>query len=259
MKSAAFWSVSLLAGCALSCAMPAGVAVHDLAAIHDPENWTPRSPAPLSIAPGDYFRGYRVETPLHVGNQTYYPVEDHRALEDAILARLGRIPPGDYGTSLEATGWLVIELLADEAPEARQEAAAVLADYAGWWVDHAHARLPATEPSGDLAAAVADYTAAVETAGAPDFGARAAAALQEVDHAALGDPLQAARLVAGLARRYRSAPEAVTGRGVLARIGLRTVLLALERGEGDSDPSVAEACRSRRALILRFAAPSAAR
>ncbi|RMH03177.1 MAG: hypothetical protein D6702_06850 [Planctomycetota bacterium] len=232
-------------------------ALHDLIAIHDPADWSPRSPARMRRPPADWLAGSSAPTPLIAGELPAFPVEDHRALELVLLDGVWNVPPTDYGLALEAAGWLTVQLLEDDHAAARTRAASVLGSLAAGWIRQAGARLPEVPPSGDLAAAVRAYLEVADEPGAgedPTWPERASTALSRLDGARIPDPLTAARLVAGLARRYRSAPTPVTGRGALARVGLRTVLLALARGEGDPDPDTARTCR-----VLREKLTAAAR
>ncbi len=239
-----------------SCAgLAPGDAIHDLAAIHEPADWSPRSPAPMRLRPDSYLAGQRVDSPFRVGEAAQYEVADHRALELAILEWVWKTPPLDYGLSLEATGWLTIQLLQDEHPAARNRAAAVLGSFAAGWVRGAGARLPAAAPTGSLAAAAEAFAAASADPAAADTPQRAGAAAAAFDGAAMTDPLEAARLVAGLARRCRTIGRPLEDGGGLARIGLRTVLLALERGERDPDAEVAATCRTLRGELLAGARP----
>ncbi len=232
-----------------------GDAIHDLAAIHDPADWSPRSPAAMRLSPESYLDGSRSNSPIRIGEQARYDIADHRGLELAILEAVWTTPALDYGLSLEATGWLVVQLLRDEHDQARSRAASILGSFAGGWIHGAGARLPAAEPAGDLAAAVQGYLAAAAEPGHPDFRQRSSDALAVLDQARIDDPFLAARLVAGLGRHYRAADSPVTGSGALARTGLRTVLLALDRGAADSSPAVAETCRVLRRELIAAARP----
>ncbi|MBC8327449.1 MAG: hypothetical protein ISR76_01090 [Planctomycetes bacterium] len=240
----------LLGACA---SLAPGDAIHDLAAIHDPADWSPRSPAAMRLTPESYLGGGRVDSPFRIGEPQRYPVADHRRLELAILEAVWTTPALDYGLSLEATGWLVIQLLQDDHDLARKRAAAILGSFAAGWIHGAGARLPAAEPDGDLAAAVQAYLAAALAPEVPESAARASAALARLDQARIDDPFQAARLVAGLGRHFRASAAPVTGRGALARTGLRTVLLALERGEADPSAEVAQTCRVLRQELVTAA------
>lgn len=231
--------VALLAG-ACSGLLPSD-AIHDLSAIHDPADGSPRSPAPLRIAPADYLEGARQATPLRIGDPVFYEVPDHGAVELAILDVVWRTEPLDFGLSLEAAAWLIVLMEHDHPAATRIRAASVLASLAAGWIHQAGARLPAPAPAGDLASAVDGVLAAWDPALA-DWPARAPAALAALDQAALDDALAAARLVAGLAGRYRAAPLPGAA-SALARLGLRSVELALRRGAADPDAELAVACR----------------
>lgn len=238
---------------AQACAVAPANAVHDLAAIHG-EGWKPRSPAQLSVAPDAYLQPGRAAPGFRLGDLPWYEVEDHRALELAVLQRIAATPPSDLRVALEATSWLVIELLADDHSEARVLSAAILSQFAGFWIETVGARPPETPPQGDLAAAAAAYEEATRAVDRPDYAEQVAAALRQVDAAAIDDPYIAARLLAGIARRLHSGPVQVTGEKVVQRTAVRAVLLALEHGAEDQDPAVARACQDRRQTILDFLA-----
>ncbi|TAH38480.1 MAG: hypothetical protein EYC70_03620 [Planctomycetota bacterium] len=238
-----------------ACSVSPSNAVYDFAAIHDGQ-WRPRSPAQLTTDPQVYLGSGKDTPDFRVGEMESFEIADHRAVERGILQRIAAIPPSDVGVALEAAAYLMVALLHDDFADTRLQSAAVLSQFAAFWIERVGARPAAQPPQGDLAAAVAAYDAATAAARAPDYAARVGAALEQVDQARIDDPTAAALLLAGMARRYRTAPQPVTGDAVLQRTGVRAVLLALEHGEADPDPEVAAACRERRALILKhLAAP----
>lgn len=245
------------AGLAACSGIPTAYAVHDLQAIHTAAEgrWEPADRAAMLVPPEDYLEGARGGY-VTLGNALQeYPVPDHRAVELAILRQVARVSPERLDTALEAAAWLIVELLADDFPEARVRSVAVLARLAGAWIERAGVRLPAEPPAGDLAAAVRAWEAAVEaeTAGRADARQALERALTALDGAAIPDPLVAARLVAGLGRTLDRVRLAVGGREVLERTALRSILAALAVAAGDPDPRVAEASRRNLELLERYA------
>jgi len=235
--------------------IPASYAIHDLQAIHDPSEgrWEPAVRAALRVPPEDYLEGARGAYLTLGRTLEEYQLEDHRALELAILERIARTPLQDLETTLEATAWLTVELLADDHDEARVRAVAILARFAGYWIERAGVRVREAPPSEDLAAAVTAYEAALREVDRPDYRENLAAALARIDEAAIPDALVAARLVAGLGRSIRDAPLPATGVKTLQRTAVRAILVALREGAGDPDPRVAEACRRNLELLERHA------
>ena len=231
---------------------PGAIALMDLRRIHDEEDWSPRSPAQLRLRPEEYGQGGIEVRGLQVGELPWYEIEDHEALELAILDRINQIPAQRLDLALEASAWLIIELLHDPSPPARIKSAAILSRFAGWWVEAGGVRLDQRSRNGDLATAVQAWMQAIEAIDDPAQVDRVAEALDRIDAAAIGDPLIAARLLAGMARRYDDAPLPATGDTILMRTGLRAVLMALDQGARDPDPEVAHACRVRADLIRDY-------
>lgn len=247
-------SLSLILLFSGACQTSPELAIVDLAAIHNEGDWTPRSPAHLVYSPKEYGVGGQSVPGFRVGEPADYEVEDHKALELAILNRIADIPPGQLDLSLEATAWLIIELLHDDHQEARLQSAAILSDFAAFWVDYGGVRLkPERIYEGNLAESVKQYLDATKAIDEPDYVDLVTAALREVDRSPIQDPLIAARLVAGMARQLRNAPVQVTGGKVVQRTALRAVLSALQAASDDPDGVVAGACRDRYDLIFQYA------
>lgn len=237
------------ASLAASCAVAPMNAVRDLAAIHDEADWTPRSPAELTAAPATYLGEMNAE--LVTGAVTgagSYEIADHRALELAILDKIGGVPPQDPAAALEAAAWLMIELAHDDHREARVKSAAILSQLAAAWVDREGARVPAAAPSGDAAAAIRAVDAAQDDAAFE-------IALGLLDGAPLPPGPDAAQLLAGVGRTAHSLGVGSGHRSakLLYRLGTRAVLAALESGAADADPEVARACRERAELLRAYA------
>lgn len=222
-------------------------AVRDLAAIHTETDWQPRSPARLSVQPA-----YYLEKTLSAGapQAGTYEVADHRALELAILDRIGPIDVQDPALACESAAWLLLELLHDEHAEARIRAAAHLSTLAGAWIERKGARLPVGELNGDLPAALHAVEAAQD---AQEF----LAALQLLNRAPLVSGTDNIRLMAGLGRRaalHGVGPDHDSA-ALLASIGTRVILSCFAEAAHDPDPAVAQACRERHDLLARYAAP----
>lgn len=230
---------------AAACSVAPMNAVRDLAAIHDETSWQPRSPAVLTASPASYLG--EMSTDLARGGGEY-EVADHRALELAIIEKIGGVPTQDPAASLEAAAWLMIELAHDDHREARIKSAAILSQLAAAWVDREGVRLSAAPPAGDLAAATRAVDAAQDARAFLD-------AMRLLDAAPLPPGPDAARLVAGVGRTahalgvgsgHDSAP-------LLYRLGTRAVLATLEASARDGDAEVARACAERADLLRRYA------
>lgn len=230
-----------------SCAAAPMDAVRDLAAIHTDDDWRPRSPASMTLPPDWYLHGARS---LDVPKPGTYEVADHRALELAILDRVGAVDPAEPAPSLEATAWLLTVLRHDDHAAARVKAAAILSQFAGFWIESRGARLPAGPLDGDLSAALRALDAAPDAAAFRD-------ALPAFARVALPAPTDTIRLVAGLGRSAvrHGVTAGHSSAEALFTLGARAVVQALEAGAADADPEVAAACRARAELLLRFAAP----
>lgn len=220
-------------------------AVRDLAAIHDERNWQPRSPADMTVAPAAYMG--KADTDLVRGAGTYV-VEDHRALELAILDKVGGVEHDDPTAALEATSWLMIELLHDDHPAARIKSAAILSQLAGAWVDRKGVRIPAVPLTGNLEAALRAIDTATD---ANEF----LAAMQLLSAAPLPAGPEAVRVVVGASRTASAFGVGDDHRSALLlyTLGTRAVLSALDAGAQAADPEVAHACAERAALLRRFA------
>ena len=225
-----------------ACAVPATDAIRDLAAIHDPVNWSPRSPAAMTVPPGAYL-GDPADRAAGAGT---FEIADHRQLELAILDRVSANPRDDEALSLEACAWLLTELLADDHGAARVRAAGILSDFAGYWVTRLEVRLPETPADGDLTAAVRLLDEAEERA-------EYEAAVLALQGARIDEPWAGVRVLTGLGRtaqHWAYADQLDVG---VFRIALRVVLLGLESCAADPDPLVARACEERARLVRDYA------
>jgi hypothetical protein len=234
-------AASLVAACSVA---PMN-AVRDLAAIHDETSWQPRSPATMTASPAAYLG--EVSTDLARGAGSY-EIADHRALELAILDKIGGVPHEDPSAALEATAWLMIAIAHDDHREARIKSAAILSQLAAAWIEREGVSWSAAPPTGDLLAATRAVDAAQD--------ARAfLAAVRLLDAAPLPTGPDAARLLAGVGRTAHalgigSGHESAAS---LYRLGARAALAALEAGANDADAAVASACAERAALLRRYA------
>lgn len=245
LRRLALWAAPL--GALGACSVPPLDAIRDLAAIHSETDWQPRSPAQLSVPPDWYLEGVMSAKLPESGS---YEVADHRALELAILDRIGPIDVDKPPMACESASWLLLELLHDDHSAARIKAAAHLSALAGAWIERKGARLPAMEPTGSLPAALQAVEAARDS---KEF----LAALELVQRAPLADGTSTIRLLAGLGRRaslHGVGPNHQSAE-LLAAIGTRAILSGLEIAAQDPDPEVARACRERHDLLVRYAAP----
>ena len=87
----------------------------------------------------------------------------------------------------------------------------------------------------------------------PDYQKNVQKALDRIDRATIPDAVTGARLLVGMARSLEQSPLSVTGQKVVQSTGVRTILLALEEGMNDADTEVADQCRVRYELILKYA------
>lgn len=225
--------------------------MQDLAAIHDPSDWTPRSPASLSVAPESYL----AEQPIRASGPGLYVIEDHRELELAILRSIAGAPKDKPGVALEACAWLAIELLHDDFTDARVQAAAVLSSFAGNWIEQGAVRLEVPTDAGvdEYARATRAFLDADE---ARDAEGRVAA-LEELARLRAPSPEIAVRTMTGVARRLGATPLRTRYEERAFRFGAATVLSFLEAGAQVDDPVVAEACRVRLELLQKYAFPEA--
>ena len=251
--SAPFFSRAMLVGllALASCGAPAQRAIEDLAAIHDPSDWTPRSPASLSVAPERYL----AEQPSRASGPGLYPIEDHRELELGILRTIASAPTEVPGFALETSAWLAIELLHDDFAEARIQAAAILSSFAGAWIERGGVRL--TQPQQVDSEAYARATQAfLDADEAKDRGARLQA-LEKLARMRAPNPVVMVRTLTGVARRIDRTPLRKSDEELAFRFGAACILAFLEAGAADQDPEVAEACRARYELLAQYAYRSA--
>jgi len=206
------------------------------------KDWSHKKRAFMSHSPFSYFSGVPREG-VRIGDLEEFEIEDPRKVEMAILKNINSIPPNQLDAALEATGWLILDLVQDEFPEARLRSAAILYTYANFWIRRSKVRLVNRTYEGDLAQAVQEYIEGIEAIDDPDQVARVKAAFDKIDRAPIDDPLIAARLIVGIGRRYRSGPLKATGEMIIRRTAVRSILAALKAGQGDSDADVAEASR----------------
>jgi hypothetical protein len=242
-------SLLILATALGSCTAPSRRGIEDLAAIHDPTTWEPRSPAFLSVSPDVYLAA----KPSTNGGPGRYPVYDHRELEHAILKSIATAPREDPGLVIEASSWLAIELLHDEYAPARVQAAAILSSFAGHWIERNSIQLPHADPADAerYARATTAFLAADE-AGEPQ---ERLAALEHLITLQPPTPLAAVRTMTGIGRRLGRNPMAEESTPRALAFALRNVLYLLEVGSQDSDPDVAENCRKRYNMLAAYALP----
>lgn len=233
-------SVLLLLTLATACAVPPMDALRDLAAIHTEDDWQPRSPAQLSVSPA-FYHGELSAATERAGT---YVVEDHRALEMAILERIATVDVGDPAESVEASAWLMVVLLQDDHAEARREAAEILARNAGNWIVEDGARLRAKDPSIDLIGALRGLDSASDRT-TYDL------ALSRIGSAEIPDIVTGIRILTALGRTalefsYTSGE----GDDRVFSTALGIVLMGLDHGRTDPDSTVAETCSTWYDLLL---------
>ena len=225
-------SVLLLLTLAFSCAVPPMDAVRDLAAIHTEDDWRPRSPAQMSVAPAYYF-GDLTAVAERAGS---YTVEDHRALEKEILERIATVDVSDPAESLEVSAWMMVALLQDNHAPARKRAAEILGRNAGNWIVTEDARLRTANPDINLVAALRGLESAEDRM---SFDL----ALSQIGSASIPDAVTGIRILTALGRKaidftYSSGE----GDDRIFSTALGIVLMGLEQGRNDADAEVSETC-----------------
>ena len=241
------WPLGLALVMSTSCGAPASRAIEDLAAIHAPSSWTPRSPASLSVAPESYL----AEQPSRASGPGLYVIEDHRELEAGILRAISGAPADEVGISLEASAWLAIELLHDDYAPARIQAAAILSSFAGAWIERGGARLepPQVVSSEVYARATQAFLDADE---AKDADGRAEA-LGQLARMRGPSPVVIVRTLTGIARRLDRMPLNARYEERAFRYGVACVMIFLEAGANSEDSEVSTACRKRLELLGQYA------
>ncbi len=222
----------LLVASAASCAIPAMDAVHDLAAIHTPTDWRPQTPAMLTAAPAFYL-GDLSAASQGAGS---YAIPEHRPLELAMLQRIASVDLHDPARSIEVSAWMMVELLQDDYPAARNEAAKILARLAGTWIVEENAALAAVDTNIHLTAALQDFDQAQSRA---DFDA----AISKIGQAPIPDAITALRILTALGRKANDyAFTSGEGNQHVFSTALRLILIGLEQGSKDADSTVAATC-----------------
>lgn len=243
-------SLLILATMLGSCTAPSHRGIEDLAAIHDPATWEPRSPAFLSVSPDVYLAA----KPRTNGGPGRYPIHDHRELEYAILKSIATAPREDPGLVIEAASWLAVELLHDDYAAARVQSAAILSSFAGHWIERNSIRLPHADPAdADRYARATTAFLAADEAG--DEQERLAA-LEHLITLQPPTPLAAVRTMTGIGRRLGARPLPEDSNPRALAFALRNVLYLLSVGSQDSDPEVAENCRKRYNMLAAYALPN---
>ncbi|MDA0667536.1 MAG: hypothetical protein O3A95_07545 [Planctomycetota bacterium] len=235
-----FLALTLVLGLGTSCAIPTMDAVRDLAAIHTPTDWQPTSPAQMTTSPANYFG----EVDAIADTEGSYAVEDHRQLELAILQRIAQVDISDPARSIEVGSWLLIELAHDDYPEARVEAAKIIANLAGNWILHEDARIVEGKPDADLRVAI---QALDHASSSTEFQL----ALGQLQVATIPDTIVGIRILTALGRTANRF-SFTTGQGDahVFSLALKIILQGLEEGSLDSNKDVAEICEHWHTLLM---------
>lgn len=235
-----FLALTLVFGLGTSCAVPTMDAVRDLAAIHTPTDWQPMSPAQMTTSPANYFG--EVNAIADAGGS--YTVQDHGQLELAILQRISQVDISDPARSIEVGSWLLIELAHDDYPQARVEAAKIMARLAGSWILHEEARLVECTPDADLRVAIQ----ALDKASTSKEFQRA---LSQMQVTSIPDTDVGIRILTALGRTAnRFAFTTGQGNAQVFSLALKIVLQGLEEGSQDSNKDVAEICAHWHSLLV---------
>ena len=173
-----------------------------------------------------------------------YAVQDHRQLELAILERIAQVDISDPARSIEVGSWLLIELAHDDHPEARVEAAKILANLAGNWILHEDARLVDENPDADLRVAI---QALDQAASSTEFQL----ALDQLQVAIIPETMVGIRILTALGRTAnRFAFTSGQDDDAVFSLALKIILQGLEEGSHDANQDVAEICAHWHALLL---------
>ncbi|MBT3340954.1 MAG: hypothetical protein HOM34_00885 [Planctomycetes bacterium] len=241
LDSLRFLAVILSSIYLVSCGIPVATALHDLSAIHHPSDWSARSPAMMLASPNAYLNDGD-----HLDRTESFDVDDHIAVEVAILDLLANTNPSDPGSALETTSWLLIELLFDQAPEARIRSMAILSHFVGQWVTHENARLTEDITGVSLEAALRALTASTSQASFRD-------GLIALRTAPFPDTVYAARSLVGLGRRAHAYKLSDSNRTLVFDVAVKVVMLSLEQVATDPQTEVALEAQKRLDLIRPFA------
>jgi hypothetical protein len=208
-------------------------AVRDFSAIHDSSNWQPQSPAMMSVPP-EFYLG---NPSARAAGSDVYEIEDHRALELAIIEQINGLDPNQPATSIEVCSWMLITLSQDDHSEARTSAAYVLLRCAGTWAARPDVDIKATRESADL-------TAAVRALEAANDHSSFKAAVEQLRLTEVPDVLTGVRLLNALGR-LSELHGVVSGLGDAAVLSaaLQIVMQCFEMQQSIDDPNVAKACK----------------
>jgi hypothetical protein len=220
-------------GLAASCSLPTMDVVSDLAAIHNPRTWQPQSPAQLSVPPNFYFGNVAAR----VSGDDSYVIEDHRALELAILDQINGVDATDPPYAIEVSSWMLIELSQDDYSEARVAATHVLLRLAGTWAERDQVTWMATQDGADFQQAVHALNAATDHTSFM-------VGVEALRRTQIPDLISGIRVLTALGRlSHKYGLSAGGGNEIVLSAALGVVIQCLEEIDGDADPKVADALK----------------
>jgi hypothetical protein len=154
---------------------------------------------------------------------------------------------------IEAISWLAVELLHDDYPAARIQAAAILSSFAGHWIEQTGLGLPHPDPADAerYSRAAAAFLAADEAENDQDR----LAALEQLIALQPPTPLAAVRTLTGIGRRLARSPLPEEQSPRALALALSGVMFFLETGCQDPDPIVAENCQKRYDMLSAYIFP----
>lgn len=220
-------------GLAASCSLPTMDVVSDLAAIHNQRNWQPQSPAQMSVPPDFYFGNVAAR----VSGDGSYVIENHGALELAILEHVNGVDASDPSYAIEVSAWMLIELSQDDHSEARVAATHVLLRLAGTWAETKGVTWMAAEEG-------ADFQQAVRTLNAATDHASFIIGVEALRRTQITDLMSGIRVLTALGRlSHKHGLSAGGGNDIVLSAALGLVIQCLEQIDADTDTEVADAMK----------------
>ncbi|MCP4770834.1 MAG: hypothetical protein GY879_05425 [Planctomycetes bacterium] len=220
-------------GLMASCSLPTMDVVRDFSAIHNSTDWQPQSPAMMSVPP-EFYLG---NPTARASGSGLYDVEDHRALELAMIEQINGVDLETPAAAIEVCSWMLIALSQDDHSEARTNATYVLLRVTGTWAARSDVSIKVADPNADL-------TAAIRALDAASDHASFIAAAEELRLTSMPDVITGVRVLNALGR-LSEVHGLASGNGdhVVMSAALDIVMQCFEIQQGDVDPAVANAIK----------------
>jgi hypothetical protein len=207
--------------------------VSDLAAIHNQTNWQPQSPAQMSVPPDFYFGNVAARA----SGDGSYVIEDHRALELAIIEQINGVEATDPSYAIEVSAWMLIELSQDDHSEARVGATHVLLRLAGTWAEMNDVHWMPAEDGADFQQAVRALNAATDHS---SF----IAGVEALRRTQVPDLISGIRTLTALGRlSHKHGLSAGGGNNIVLSAALSLVMQSLEQVDTGTDTKAADAVK----------------